>query len=53
MFKTYSTYNFNFKDDKVAYPDFLNNRTYKWWIDQLVQYRSINISFDALWIDMK
>ena len=40
-------------DDKVAYPDFLLNRTQDWWIEQIVEYRKVNISFDALWIDMK
>lgn len=39
-------------DDKVAYPDFMNNRTHKWWIDTIIDYRKVNISFDALWIDM-
>jgi alpha-glucosidase (family GH31 glycosyl hydrolase) len=39
-------------NDKVAYPDFLNNRTWNWWIQQIIDYRKVNITFDALWIDM-
>lgn len=39
-------------DDKVAYPDFLNERSDKWWTDLIIDYRKVNISFDALWIDM-
>lgn len=39
-------------DDKVAYPDFMNQRSEKWWIDLILEYRQANISFDALWIDM-
>ena len=39
-------------DDKVAYPDFLNDRSDKWWTDLIIEYRKANISFDALWIDM-
>jgi alpha-glucosidase (family GH31 glycosyl hydrolase) len=39
-------------NDKVAYPDFMNERTKTWWMDQIVNYRKVNISFDGLWIDM-
>ncbi|CAF0715427.1 unnamed protein product [Brachionus calyciflorus] len=39
-------------NEKVAYPDFMNNRTEKWWIDAFYEYRKVNFSFDALWIDM-
>jgi len=39
-------------DDKVVYPDFFNNRTQQWWIDLITDYRKVNITFDALWIDM-
>jgi alpha-glucosidase (family GH31 glycosyl hydrolase) len=39
-------------NDKVAYPDFMNERTKKWWQDQIVNYRKVNITFDAIWIDM-
>jgi alpha-glucosidase (family GH31 glycosyl hydrolase) len=39
-------------NDKVAYPDFMNERTKIWWMDQIVNYRKVNISFDGLWIDM-
>ena len=30
----------------------MNERSEKWWIDLILEYRQANISFDALWIDM-
>jgi alpha-glucosidase (family GH31 glycosyl hydrolase) len=39
-------------NDKVAYPDFLNNRTVSWWTQQILDYKKNVFNFDALWIDM-
>jgi alpha-glucosidase (family GH31 glycosyl hydrolase) len=39
-------------NDKVAYPDFLNNRTISWWTEQILDYKKNVFNFDALWIDM-
>ena len=30
----------------------MNERTKRWWQDQIVNYRKVNITFDGLWIDM-
>lgn len=30
----------------------MNDRTRQWWKNLIVEYRKVNISFDALWIDM-
>ena len=37
--------------DKVVYPDFMLDRAEKWWIDEIVDFKT-NISYDAIWIDM-
>ena len=37
-------------NDKVAYPDFMLNRTRTWWKKQILDYRAVNITFDGLWI---
>lgn len=39
-------------NEKVVYPDFLNPRTESFWIDQILDFRRVNITFDAIWIDM-
>lgn len=39
-------------NDKVVYPDFMLDSTKNWWIDEIVRFRQVNITFDALWIDM-
>jgi maltase-glucoamylase len=38
--------------EKVVYPDFLNQRSENFWINQIVDFHKVNISFDAIWIDM-
>ena len=34
---------------EVVFPDFLNNATKQWWIDEIVKYHD-EIPFDGLWI---
>ncbi|XP_053395701.1 maltase-glucoamylase-like [Mercenaria mercenaria] len=36
---------------KVAFPDFLNNRTHDWWSKTITKFHD-TLAFDGLWIDM-
>ncbi|XP_063298679.1 sucrase-isomaltase, intestinal [Pelobates fuscus] len=36
----------------AAFPDFFLERTAKWWLNEIKEFREKSIRFDGLWIDM-